>query len=106
VAIGIFGALAGRGTAAPLAGVPVGNVRPLVSKVHGFHCRSVLGWNPVTGLYEYHRHAGICGNYRRCMRVQERCIFLLGRGLQRYNYEMFGADNWRYSSCMIHNGCY
>ncbi len=63
----------------------------LVSKVHGFHCRSVLGWDPVAGVYRYHSHPGICRNYKRCLREQKRCMFVLGQGFERWSYEAFGS---------------
>ena len=78
----------------------------VVGKVHGFHCRKVLGWDPVAGVYRYHSHPGICRNYKRCLREQKRCIFVLGNGFERWSYEAFGYDNERFTACMIRNGCY
>jgi hypothetical protein len=78
----------------------------IVHKAHGFHCRRVPGWDPVAGVYRYHRHEGICRNYRGCLREHKRCIFILGRGFQRWSYESFGSDNARYFGCMIRSGCY
>jgi hypothetical protein len=78
----------------------------IVSTVHGFHCRRVLGWDPVAGVYRYHRHEGICRDYKRCLREQKRCIFRLGRGFQRWSFEAFGAENARFTACMIRSGCY
>ncbi len=76
------------------------------ASAHGFHCRSMLGWDPVAGVYRYHRHEGICRNYKRCLRKQKRCVFLLGRGFQRWSYEAFGYDNERFTRCMVRAGCY
>jgi hypothetical protein len=110
VATSLFGPLAERGSAQPFAGtVATGHGADgtsLITKVHGFHCRSVLGWDPVAGIYHYHRHEGICRDYQRCLSKQKRCIFLLGRGWERWSYERFGSDNSRFSACMIRAGCY
>lgn len=110
VAITLFGPLAERGSAQPFAGAAVagynGDHGSLINKIHGFHCRSVLGWDPVAGVYRYHRHAGICRDYQRCLAKQKRCIFLLGRGWERWSYERFGSDNWRFTACMVRAGCY
>lgn len=109
VAIGVAGALTGSVAAHPsptqaMARSDAGT--PMISKIHGFHCRSVLGWDPVAGVYRYHRHPGICHDYKRCLRVQKRCVFMLGRGFQRWSYEAFGYDNERYTRCMVRGGCY
>lgn len=77
-----------------------------VEKVHGFHCRSELGWDPVSGAYRRHNHPGICRDYYGCLKEHQRCIFVLGRGFESWQYERWGSDNWRYTSCMIRNGCY
>jgi len=110
VAIGLTGPLAEQALAVSLAGVQSAGRSAqgasVVSKAHGFHCRSVLGWDPVAGVYRYHRHEGICRNYKRCLRQQKRCLFVLGRGFERWSYETFGEDNWRFSRCMIRAGCY
>lgn len=78
----------------------------LVEKVHGFHCRKVLGWDPVGGVYRLHSHAGICQNYPRCLKEHRRCIFVLGGGFEEWSFERFGADNYRYTDCMLRAGCY
>jgi hypothetical protein len=78
----------------------------LVDKVHGFHCRRVLGWDSVAGRYHVHSHEGICRDYKGCMRAQKRCIFILGGGRQDWSYELFGFDTPRYTNCMIRAGCY
>jgi hypothetical protein len=109
VAIGIAGPLAERGAAFPLTGLQSaerGTREAFVRKVHGFHCRSVLGWDPVAGVYRRHRHRGICRDYRRCLHEQKRCIFVLGRGFERWSYETFGSENARFTACMIRSGCY
>jgi len=77
-----------------------------LKKAHGFHCRRMFGWDPVAGVYHPHSHPGICRDYERCIRVQKRCVFVLGRGFQRWSYEAFGADNDRFTKCMIRRGCY
>jgi hypothetical protein len=110
--MGLAGPLAEPVAAGPIA--PMDGARAaafaaagsLVDKVHGFHCRRVLGWDPVAGVYRYHSHKGICRDYKRCLREQKRCIFVLGRGFQPWSYEAFGADNGRYFACMIRAGCY
>lgn len=115
VVIGLSGLLAepiaaGPVTLAQMAGARAAALNAesssLVSKAHGFHCRRVFGWDPVAGVYRYHSHKGICRDYKRCLREQKRCVFLLGRGFERWSYESFGADNWRFSRCMIRAGCY
>jgi hypothetical protein len=107
VAIGILVPLADRGSTAPfgLADRPH-QATPLLEKVHGFHCRKVLGWDPVAGVYHVHRHEGICRNYQRCLNEHKRCLFILGKGWEPWTYERFGWDNYRYSGCMIRAGCY
>jgi hypothetical protein len=96
--------------AASLAGLETANVSSpsasLVTKVHGFHCRKMLGWDPVAGVFRVHSHPGICANYKRCIRAQKRCVFVLGRGFEPWSYEAFGSDNDRYYACMIKAGCY
>ena len=79
---------------------------PLVHKVHGFHCRKMLGWDAVAGVYHLHSHPGICANYKRCIRAQKRCVFLRGGGFQDWSYELFGSENDRFTRCMIRAGCY
>lgn len=78
----------------------------LIEKAHGFHCRKMLGWDPVGGVYRMHSHAGICQNYPRCLREHRRCILVLGGGFEEWSYERFGADNYRYTGCMLRAGCY
>jgi hypothetical protein len=108
MAIGMAGALVSGAAAQPFPGTTTsrGEVGPIVERVHGFHCRKVLGWDPVAGVYRYHRHEGICRDYKGCLRQQKRCVFLLGRGFERWSYEAFGADNARFTACMIRSGCY
>lgn len=91
-----FGGLPGSERAGPSS----------LTRVHGFHCRRELGWNPRTGLYEYHRHEGICANYKGCVREMYRCNLLMGRGWDMWTYERWGWDNWRFDSCMLRAGCY
>jgi hypothetical protein len=93
-------ALSGLGASPPSANAA------MVTRIHGFHCRKELGWDARAGAYHYHRHEGICRDYKRCLNEQQRCVFLLGRGWDGWKYERFGWDNWRYTSCMIRNGCY
>jgi hypothetical protein len=106
----LAGPLAERSLAVSVAGAQsIGSSAEgasIVSKVHGFHCRKLFGWDPVAGVYRYHRHEGICRDYQGCLRKQKRCLFLLGQGFQRWSYEAFGEDNWRYTRCMIRSGCY
>lgn len=78
----------------------------IVQRVHGFHCRPELGWDPRSGLFRRHSHAGICSNYKRCLEVHHRCIFVLGRGWDSWKYERWYDDNWRYTNCMLERGCY
>jgi len=95
--------------AGPLAGHAAGGRTgdvAIVIKVHGFHCRKELGWDPNVGLYRYHRHEGICRDYKRCLRQHHRCILDLGRGWTTWKYEDWGWENWRYTSCMMRNTCY
>jgi len=77
-----------------------------ITRVHGFHCRPMVGWDASVGYYRRHTHPGICANYQGCMKQQQRCIFTLGRGWDVWKYEKWGFDNWRYTSCMIEAGCY
>lgn len=106
-AISLLGLLAERGSAGPFALSAAGaESATLVEKAHGFHCRRRLGWDPVAGVYRYHRHEGICRDYKRCLAKQRRCIFILGRGWQRWSYEAFWPNNSRYTACMIRAGCY
>lgn len=77
-----------------------------VHKIHGFHCREELGWEPRSGLFRRHSHKGICDDYKRCLQVHHRCIFVNGRGIEGWKYERWGNDNWRYTSCMLERGCY
>lgn len=115
----VFGAVLGFGLAGPFAhesaAEPMGRAatalgqevdQTVVAKVHGFHCRRVLGWDPVAGRYRMHSHKGICRNYRRCLRAQKRCIFLLGGGRKEWSYELFGFGAHRFTSCMVRAGCY
>lgn len=83
-----------------------GTAQSLVEKTHGFHCRKMLGWDPVAGVYRMHSHAGICQNYPRCLREHRRCIFILGGGFEEWSFERFGSDNYRYTDCMLRAGCY
>jgi hypothetical protein len=109
LAIGV-GMFAKPGAAQPSIGTHSGivyaEVPSLAEKVHGFHCRSVFGWDPVAGAYRHHKHAGICANYKRCLREQKRCVFVLGRRRDPWSYEAFGSDNVRFTRCMIRAGCY
>lgn len=104
------GPLAETGAAQPLgmlvASEPASDQSGLVTKVHGFHCRKELGWDPRTGTYRYHRHEGICRDYKRCMREMYKCNLLMGRGWDQWSYERWTWDNWRYSQCMLDAGCY
>lgn len=77
-----------------------------IQKAHGFHCRAELGWNPMTGYYQFHRHEKICRNFNRCLAVHRRCIRIYARGWNSWEYEKWGWDNWKYTSCMIDNDCY
>src|SRR5262245_47788376 len=109
LALCLFGLEAARGHAGPLPGSVMSarpEAAPLVEQVHGFHCRPVLGWDPVAGVYHVHSHKGICANYKRCLREHQRCIFILGGGFEAWTYERFGEDNYRYYGCMIRAGCY
>jgi hypothetical protein len=110
VCAGLVVLLAQHGAAQPLAGSAAGGQNAagfgLVTKVHGFHCRKELGWDPRAGVYRYHRHEGICKDYKRCMREMYRCNLLMGRGWDAWSYERWGWDNWRFSSCMLDAGCY
>jgi hypothetical protein len=92
-------------SAAPFA--PTGNrgSDKVVTKVHGFHCRPEVGWDATLGYYRRHSHRGICRDYQGCMREQQRCIFMLGRGWDVWKYERWGSENWRYTNCMIRAGC-
>jgi hypothetical protein len=103
-------AVAQQGSAQVVAGLALNKqaagAGQLIEKAHGFHCRREYGWDPAAGVYRYHRHEGICRDYERCLRQQRACILLLGRGLDRWTFESFGFDNWRFSSCMIRRGCY
>lgn len=78
----------------------------VVTRVHGFHCRSELGWDAKAGVRRYHRHDGICKDDKRCLVQQRRCNLLLGRGWDSWQFERWGFDNWRYTDCMMRNGCY
>jgi len=78
----------------------------VVGRVHGFHCRSELGWDARAGVHRYHRHDGICKDYKRCVVQQHRCNLFLGRGWDSWQLERWGFDNWRYTDCMMRNGCY
>lgn len=106
----LSGALAQPGSRLLVADLDAGrqemNAEGVIIKVHGFHCRRVLGWNPSLGIYDHHRHEGICQDYERCWRAQQRCIFILGRGWGGWKLERFRYDNWRYTSCMMRKGCY
>lgn len=108
VAIVVAGPLAAHGMAHPaaFASAEHAGADTMIHKVHGFHCRPVLGWDPVAGVYRVHRHPGICRDYRGCLREQKRCIFLLGRRFEPWSYEAFGSDNARFTACMIRSGCY
>lgn len=77
-----------------------------LEKVHGFHCREEFGWDPRAGRYTRHSHAGICQDYKRCLEVHHRCIFIHGRGFEGWRYERWGKDNWRYTNCMLERQCY
>ncbi len=92
----------------PLAGIFLSDRQnaTAIEKTHGFHCRMELGWDPRAGVYHYHRHEGICRDYKGCWRKSQRCIFLLGRGFGGWEWDRWGFDNWRYYSCMMRAGCY
>lgn len=96
------------GAAQPFSGITRHDAdrNEFVHKAHGFHCRSVLGWDPRSGVYSKHRHEGICRDYKRCMREMYRCNLRMGRGWDSWSYERWGRDNWRFSSCMLDAGCY
>jgi hypothetical protein len=100
--------LSGAGYAQPLGGGSdvTASSSLIVEKVHGFHCREVLGWDPRGGVYRKHSHPGICKDYKRCLEVHHRCILVNGRGFEGWRYERWGYDNWRYTSCMLERGCY
>jgi len=83
---------------------PVGN--STLQLAHGFHCRPMLGWDSRAGVYHLHRHAGICQDYKRCMRVMYRCDFRNGKGWEPWSYERWGFDNYRFDKCMLDAGCY
>lgn len=92
---------------APFAGVPAHHGSgQAITKVHGFHCRPEYGWDARVGDYRRHTHPGICRDYQGCMKQQQRCIFVHGRGWDVWKYERWGFDNWRYTNCMIRAGCY
>ena len=97
---------AGPATATSAAGLAQSKPVDNVHKVHGFHCREELGWEPRSGLFRRHSHKGICDDYKRCLQVHHRCIFVNGRGIEGWKYERWGHDNWRYTSCMLERGCY
>ena len=106
--IGLCGAIC---AAAPLSAASItapqkSSFGAPLQKVHGFHCREELGWDPRGGVYRRHSHKGICEDYKRCLQVHHRCIFLNGRGIEGWKYERWGWDNWRYTSCMLDRGCY
>lgn len=98
------------GGAAAIGGLGQGENWPvqssLLERVHGFHCRPVMGWDPAAGVYHVHRHEGICRDYNRCMRVMYRCNLVMGRGWDAWTYERWGEDNWRFDRCMLDAGCY
>jgi hypothetical protein len=98
----------GSASAGPLQGhKPIHSPQSLpIEKVHGFHCREELGWDPRSGLFRRHSHPGICRDYKRCLEVHHRCIFVNGRGFEGWRYERWGRDNWRYTNCMLERGCY
>jgi len=79
---------------------------PSITRVHGFHCRPEVGWDARVGYYRRHSHPGICKDYEGCLKQQQRCIFINGRGWDVWKYERWGYDNWRYTNCMIKAGCY
>lgn len=108
-AIALFSATLGAAHAVPLSGWQGSKVdrdTSIVEKMHGFHCRAELGWDPRAGIFRRHSHRGICEDYKRCLEVHHRCIFVLGRGIDSWRYERWGEDNWRYTSCMLDRGCY
>lgn len=97
-----------QGSAQPFAASVVGDDVAIsaVTPVHGFHCRSMPGWDARVGVYRYHQHDGICKNYQRCVTQHRRCSIVLGRGWEGWQIERWGFDNWRYTDCMMRNGCY
>lgn len=112
--VGVCWLVAGFLAIAPSVAAPVGvdglkrdpEINRLLNRIHGFHCRSELGWNPRTGIVDRHSHAGICRDYKRCLEIHHRCIFVHGRGWDSWKYERWGEDNWRYTECMLERGCY
>jgi hypothetical protein len=110
VTITLAGAVPQHGSAQPIPGFYLtgkgASAEALVENVHGFHCRPVLGWDPAAGVYHLHSHEGICKNFQRCWHEYERCNFILGRGWGYWEWERYGWDNWRFTSCMMRAGCY
>jgi hypothetical protein len=80
-------------------------VERLVTPVHGFHCRPEYGWNSHAGVYNMHRHEGVCESFDRCIGVHRKCLRVFARGWDKWNYERWGFNNWKYTSCMIRYGC-
>lgn len=107
LAVTLFASLAQDTSAQPLGAVGASDrAGTMVTKVHGFHCRSELGWDARVGVYRYHRHDGICKGYQRCVAEHRRCSVILGRGWGSWQFERWGFDNWRYTDCMMRHGCY
>lgn len=110
VATGLMIVLPGLNSASDSSPVSFAGVKGIhhsaVTKVHGFHCRKVLGWDPVAGYYRGHSHAAICQEPERCLREHRRCIFVLGKLWNEWNLEDWVFDNGRYTACMIGAGCY
>jgi hypothetical protein len=107
VATALFATFALRVSAQPFAAMgAINHPNSAVTRVHGFHCRSELGWDARVGVHHYHRHDGICKDYKPCVGEQRRCSMILGRGWDSWQFERWGFDNWRYTDCMMRNGCY
>ncbi len=78
---------------------------PNLWRAHGFHCRKEAGWDPTTGHYRYHQHAGICNDYARCLSVNKQCIVLFHKGWTEWKYERWGFETNKYTYCMARRGC-
>lgn len=105
IVVALFAALAQPTLAQPFAHT-TDNGSSIVTPVHGFHCRSVPGWDARVGTYRAHRHEKICRDYQRCVAEHRRCSMALGRSWEGWQLERWGYDNWRYIECMMRHGCY
>jgi hypothetical protein len=65
-------------------------------RVHGFHCKPEFGWDGRVGQFRWHRHVGICQDWRRCFEIYKFCEKAFGEGFRQY----------RADKCMLRNGCY